>query len=126
MISKKVLLGRLESSKEFKAEKQTKPDKSTIVEALKISVRNLNKNDISKRGLPKNLTGIVVTQISGDSPMKFLSVDDIIVELQKKKIVNLNQFSKLINSILDKGQKTLLFAVYNSNNQRSYLTVKLK
>jgi len=126
LISKKVLLGRLESSKEFKAENKTESDKDIIVEALKISVRDLNKNDISKRELPKNSTGVVVTKISENSPLKFVSVNDVIVELQKKKITNSNQFSKLVNDILNKGQKTLLFAIYNSKNQRSYLTVKLQ
>jgi len=125
LISKKVLLGRLESSKEFKAENKTKSDKDIIVEALKISVRDLNKNDISKRELPKNSTGVVVTKKSENSPLKFVSVNDVIVELQKKKITNSNQFLKLVNDILNKGQKTLMFAIYNSKNQRSYLTVKL-
>ena len=125
LISKKVLLGRLESSKEYKAENKTKSDKDIIVEALKISVRDLNKNDISKRELPKNSTGVVVTKISENSPLKFVSVNDVIVELQKKKITNSNQFLKLVNDILNKGQKTLMFAIYNSKNQRSYLTVKL-
>jgi serine protease Do len=125
LISKKVLLGRLESSKEFKAENKTESDKDIIVEALKISVRDLNKNDISKRELPKNSTGVVVTKISENSPLKFVSVNDVIVELQKKKITNSNQFLKLVNDVLNKGQKTLMFAIYNSKNQRSYLTVKL-
>ena len=125
LITKKILLGRLETSKEFKAEKQTESDKDIIVEALKISVRDLSKNDIFKRELPKNSTGVVVTKISENSPLKFISVNDVIVELQKKKITNSNQFSKLVNDILNKGQKTLLFAIYNSNGQRSYLTVKL-
>ena len=126
LISKKVLLGRLESSKEFKAENKTQAEESIVIEALKISVRDLNKNDISKRALPKNLTGVVVTKISETSPLKFISINDVIVELQKKKITSSNQFSKSVNNILDKGQKTLLFAIYNANNQRSYLTVKLK
>ena len=125
LISKKILLGRLESSKEFKAENQTETDKDTIVEALKISVRDLSKSDISKRELPKNLTGVVITKMSENSPLKFVDVNDIIVELQKKKITNSNQFSRLVDAILNEGQKTLLFAIYNSNNQRSYLTVKL-
>ncbi len=125
LISKKVLLGRLESSKEFKAENKTESDKDIIVEVLKIYVRDLNKNDISKRELPKNSTGVVVTKISENSPLKFVSVNDVIVELQKKKITNSNQFLKLVNDILNKGQKTLMFAIYNSKNQRSYLTVKL-
>ena len=125
LISKKVLLGRLESSKEFKAENQTEPGKDITVEALKISVRDLSKNDISKRELPKNSTGVVVTKISESSPLKFVSVNDVIVELQKKKITSSNQFSKLVDEIINKGQKTLLFAIYNSKNQRTYLTVKL-
>ena len=62
---KKVLLGRLESSKEFKAENKTEPDTSKYVkvENLKISIRDLNKDDISERKLPKNTTGVVVTEI---------------------------------------------------------------
>ncbi len=56
----------------------------------------------------------------------FVSVNDVIVELQKKKVVNSTQFSKIVNDIINKGQKTLLFAIYNSKNQRSYITVKLK
>ena len=126
LISKKVLLGRLESSREFKAENKTQSEENIVIETLKISVRDLSKNDISKRELPKNLTGVVVTKIFENSPLKFISVDDIIVELQKKKISNSNQFSKSLKNILSEGQKTLLFAIYNSNNQRSYLTVKLK
>ena len=67
-----------------------------------------------------------MTKISENSPLRFISVNDVIVELQKKKITNSNQFSKLVNDILSKDQKTLLFAIYNSENQRSYLTVKLR
>ena len=128
LISKKVLLGRLEFSKEFKAEKKAEPDTSKYVkvENLKISIRDLNKDDISERKLPKNTTGVVVTKISEGSPLKFVSVNDVIVELQKKKILNSNQFLKLVDSIIQEGQSTLYIAIYNSNNQRSYLTVKLK
>ena len=96
------------------------------IDELKISVRDLNKDDIIKRELPKNTTGVVVTEISEKSPLMFLSVNDVIVELQKKKIINTSQFYKLLKNIIKKGEKTLMFAVYNSSNQRSYLTVKLK
>tara|TARA_B100002003_G_scaffold82883_1_gene77364 strand:+ start:1752 stop:3122 length:1371 start_codon:yes stop_codon:yes gene_type:complete len=126
LISKTVLLGRLESSKEFKAENKIESGDEIIIETLKISVRDLNKNDISERDLPKNSTGIVVTKISENSPLMFLSVNDVIVELQKKKITSSNQFSKLVNDIVNKGQKTLMFAIYDSGGQRTYLTVKLK
>jgi len=128
LISKKVLLGRLESSQEFKAENKTEPDTSKYVKVknLKISVRDLNKNDISERKLPKNTTGVVVTEMSEGSPLIFVSVNDVIVELQKKKVINSNHFLNLIKEIIDNGEKTLYLAIYNSRNQRSYITVKLK
>ena len=128
LISKKVLLGRLESSKEFKAEKEKEPDTSEFVkiEELKISVRDLKKKDISKRNLKKNTTGVVVTEISQESPLMFVSENDIIVELQKKKVLNSKQFSNMVREIIKSGEKTLYLAIFNSSNQRSYITVKIK
>jgi len=128
LIEKKVLLGRLESSKEFKAENQLEEDKSKYVniEKLKISVRDLTRNDIKEKELPNNTTGIIITEIFEGSPLVFVSVGDVIVELQKKKIVSSNQFLKLIEDTIKKGKKTLYLAIYNSENQRSYITVKLK
>ena len=93
---------------------------------MKISVRDLNKDDISKRELPKNTTGVVVTEILEGSPLIFVSVNDVIVELQKKKVKNSKQFSNLVKEIINKGSTTLYLAIYNSNNQRSYITVKIK
>ena len=128
LISKKVTLGRLESSEQFTAEEDSKKDKpkETKIEDLKISVRNLNKNDISERKLPKNTTGVVVTEILQGSPLMFVAVNDIIVELQKKKIISSKQFANLVEDIINKGEKTLYLAIYTSDNQRSYITVKLK
>ena len=128
LISKKVLLGRLESSEQFKAESQSEPDteETIIIESLKISVRNLTKEDISERELPKNTTGVVVTEIFEGSPLIFVSINDAIVELQKKKIISANQFNNLVKEIVSKNEKTLYLAIYNSSNQRSYITVKMK
>jgi len=128
LISKKVLLGRLESSQEFKAENKKEPDASKYikVEELKILIRNLNQKDIDERKLPKNTTGVVITEKLMDSPLVFVEVNDVIVELQKKKITSSIQFSKLIKEIIKKGDKTLYLAIYNKSNQRSYITIKLE
>jgi len=128
LISKKVILGRLESSEQFKAEKEPEVDtsKHTNIEDLKISIRDLDKGDISERKLPKNTTGIVVMEILEGSPLTFVSVGDIIVELQKKKVINSNQFSNLVKETIKKGEDTLYLAIYNSSNQRSYITIKIK
>jgi serine protease Do len=128
LISKKVLLGRLESSKEFKADNEPEPDKSkfTKVEDLNFSIRDLNSKDIQERGLPKNTTGVIVTEIFDGSPLVYVSVGDVIVETQKKKVLNSSQFLTLIKDIIKKNEKTLYLAIYNSSNQRSYITIKLK
>ena len=128
LIIKKVLLGRLESSKEFKAENKTEsyPSEYVSVKELKILIRDLNQEDISERKLPKNTKGIVVMEILDGSPLVFLSVNDIIVEVQKNKIVSSSQFLNLVKDIINEGQETLYLAIYNSSNQRSYITVKLK
>ena len=127
LISKKVTLGRLESSEQFKAETKEEDDSEYVeIEKLKISVRDLTKDDIDERKLPKNTTGVVVTRILEGTPLMFVSVNDIIVELQKKKITSTKQFSNLLKDIINKGAETLYLAIYNSTNQRSYITVKLK
>jgi len=128
LISKKVLLGRLESSEVLKTENKTEQGSNNYkrIEKLKISVRELNQDDILKRKLPKNTTGVVITKIDEDSPLMFVSINDIIVEAQKKKIINSNQFDRLITEIIKKKEKTLYLAIYNAKNQRSYITVKLK
>ena len=76
--------------------------------------------------MPKNTTGVVVTEISKGSPLMFVNVNDVIVELQKKKVINSSQFSNLVKEIINKGAKTLYLAIFNLSNQRSYITVKLK
>ena len=95
------------------------------MEDLKIFIRDLNKEDISNRDLPQNTTGVVVTEILEGSPLRLVSENDIIVELQKKKIRSKKQFLDLVEEIFTKGEKTLYLAIYNSSNQRSYITVKL-
>ena len=90
------------------------------------SRQSINKEDIEERDLPKNTTGVIVTEIFDGSNLMFVSVNDVIVELQKKRVLNSKQFLKLVNEIINKGEKTLYLAIFNSSNQRSYITVKLK
>ena len=53
-------------------------------------------------------------------------MNDILVEVQKKKVTSAKQFLSSVKNIIDKGTETLYLAIYNSQNQRSYITVKLK
>ena len=129
LIKKKLTLGRLESSDEFKAEnKKIKPKakvKDTEIETLKITVRNITTKDIEDRKLEKNLKGVVITGISSKSVVAgMLSEGDIIIEVQEKKVLNSKALNQLIESIYKKGEQTLLLTIINSSNRRRYLGVK--
>ncbi len=124
---KNVLLGRLETSDDFKvSEKQSESLKDFIIEDLKITVRKLTKEDIKTRKLPNQTTGLVVTKILNSSPLRnSISVDSIIVEAQKTKIRRASDLEKIVKNILKSNQKTILLAIYNTQNQRRYIGVKL-
>ena len=126
-ITKKLTLGRLESSEEFK-EKKTKivEKKEEVIKSLKISVREVNKEDISSRNLNKNTKGVVITNIENKSPLvSVLSVNDIIIEVQKNPVKNSSDLKNIVDGIFKKGEKTLLLTVINKNNRRRYLGVKI-
>ena len=129
ILTKKLKLGRLESSEDFKAETKTskpKPKtKDTEIDSLKISVRDITPDDIDTRKLNKNSKGVVITYISNQSVVAgYLQVGDIILEVQKNKISNTKQFNNLIENIYKKGEKTILLVIINKNNQRRYLGIK--
>jgi serine protease Do len=85
----------------------------------------LDKQDIVERKLPKGTTGVVITKIEKDSPLNNLEVNNIIVEAQKKKINTIGDLNNIISMTLRSSEKTLLIAIYNNQNQRRYIGVKL-
>ncbi len=68
---------------------------------------------------------MVITKIENDSPINFLSVNDVIVEAQKKKIITISDLQNIVKTVLRSSEKTILIAIYNIQNQRRYIGVKL-
>ena len=126
IISKKVLLGRLETSKEFAKKKNKQSTSTDEIESLKITVRLLTRDDIEERELPEDTMGVLITKIDADSPVNYLAINDIIVEVQKIRIRSIKQLKDLVTQNINKGEKTLLIAIYNNQNQRRYMGIKLK
>ena len=126
LISKDLKLGRLESSEEFKEKKsQQKKTEETEIEKLKISVRDLNKEDISSRNL-KITRGVVITEISNASPLKGkLNINDIIIEVKRTPITKSSDLKNLIEKITKQGDKNLLLSIIDNNNRRRYIGIKL-
>lgn len=125
-ITKEIILGRLETSEDFKSQGLvTEKPKENTIDGLKIKVRLLNNDDIRERNLPKKTTGLVITEIDNDSPVNYLQVNNIIVEAQKKKINTIGDLDNIVKLALKSNDKSLLIAIYNNNNQRRYIGVKL-
>ena len=125
-IEKNIILGRLETSEDFKVSEKNPPLKETSIENLKITVREITKDDIKSRNLPNQTSGLVITQIENDSPLNgSIEANSIIVEAQKKKIRKVNDLDQVVKQVLKSNQKTILLVIYNSQNQRRYIGIKL-
>jgi len=128
-ITKKVLLGRLETSEDFKVSENPKNKEQKtddIIEKLRISVRPLTKEDIKIRKLPNQTTGLVITNMANNSPLvNSIEINSIIVEAQKKKIKSVDDLRDIVQKAINSNQKTILLAIYNNQNQRRYIGVKL-
>ena len=123
-IYKKITLGRLETSDDFKASKP-KENKSYRVENLKAEFRQITKEDIQNRKLPANTAGVVITKIDPDSPINNLAINNIIVEAQKRKVKTPGDLDNIVKASIVAGNKTILIVIYNNQNQKSYIGIKL-
>ncbi len=125
-ITKTITLGRLETSEDFKVTEKSKPQKESQIENLKITVRKITSEDIKERNLPNQTSGLVITKIENDSPLiNSIELNSIILEAQKKKIRNIKDLNQAVKQVLNSNQKTILLVIYNSQNQRRYIGVKL-
>jgi serine protease Do len=128
-IIKNVILGRLETSEDFKISKNQESEQQIIeeiIESLGIAVRPLNKEDIKNRKLPNQTTGLVITKMRNTSPLiNSIELNSVITEAQKKRIKSSDDLRKIVNEVLNSNQKTILLAIYNNQNQRRYIGVKL-
>ena len=76
--------------------------------------------------MPNQTLGLVITKIENDSPLlNSIEVNSIILEAQKKKIKKANDLTQAVQQVLNSNQKTILLVIYNSQNQRRYIGVKL-
>ncbi len=122
-VIKKIKLGRLETSEDFNI-LEGKP-KYISIEGLKIKVRPLDKSYIELRKLPKNTTGVVIVQIDEDSPINYLNVENIIIEVDGRKIKTAGDLKNIVNAALKKSDKSIEISIINNQNQKRSIGVKL-
>ena len=79
-----------------------------------VTVENMTPSLKKNRNIPKRITGVVVTDISGDSPAAgVLRTDDVIMEINKKKIHTINDYEAVVSKI--NPRENILFLVYRKN-----------
>ena len=68
----------------------------------------------------------MITKIANNSPVaNSIELNSIIVEAQKKKIRSADDLRNITKDVLNSNQKTVLLVIYNNQNQRRYIGVKL-
>ena len=67
------------------------------------------------------VTGITI----GDPLANSIEVNSVILEAQKKKIRKVNDLTQIVKQVLNSSQKTILLVIYNTENQRRYIGIKL-
>ena len=68
----------------------------------------------------------MITSIQNNSPLAgSIEVNSVIVEAQKKRIKTIADLKQITDQVLNSNQKTILLAIYNNQNQRRYIGIKL-
>ena len=76
-----------------------------IYNDLKITVRELNNDDIKERNLPNQTKGLVIINIENDSPLaNSIETNSIIIEAQKKKIRSAKELKQVVSQVLKTNQ----------------------
>ena len=90
----------METSEDFQTKEKIIPPKESEIENLKITVRELNSEDIKNRSLPNQTTGLVITKIESDSPLQnSIEVNSIILSAEEKD-KNVNDLNQAVNQVL--------------------------
>ena len=107
--------------------KQTEQFKEQLLKLEKdLDQDVISFEDIKARKLPNQISGLVVTKVGNTSPLlNSIEANSIIIEAQKTRIKNAQDLEKIVKDVLKSNQKTILFAIYNNQNQRRYIGVKL-
>ena len=68
----------------------------------------------------------MITGIQNNSPLAgSIELNSIIVEAQKERIKSIDDLKQITKQVLNSNQKTILFVIYNNQNQRRYIGIKL-
>jgi serine protease Do len=105
---------------EFK--EQALPKKVEYSNALKgLTVENVTPSVRDRLGLPSNMTGVVISNISPDSPAQgILQAGDVILEVDRKEVKSVEEYELIASKI--GPQDTALLLIYRQGGT-VYITI---
>ncbi|HWR59324.1 MAG TPA: DegQ family serine endoprotease [Thermodesulfovibrionales bacterium] len=89
-----------------------------------VSVQNLTPDKRKSLGISKNLNGVIVADIEeGSSAAGMLATNDVILEINRKKIHSMKDYEAVVSKI--KSDQNILVLIYR-NGSTIYLTLSAK
>ena len=74
-----------------------------------ITVQELTPSLRDKMGMPENVNGVIIANISEDSPaQEYLQVNDVILEVNRRAITNIRDYEQVVSKIGEKDSALLL------------------
>jgi len=117
-IVKKVTIGDLPAE----MQKLSKGEYNNLLRG--VTVQDLTPEIYSRLNLPKKLKGVVVSDISEDSPAAMVLMEgDVIQEINKLKITGVREYENIVSKI--KPGKDILLYIYR-NRSALYITLSEK
>ena len=101
------------------------PSQSTYDNALKgVTVQDMTPEIMNKFRLPERLKGVIVSDISADSPANMiLAQGDVIMEINRESIDNTKDYNAIVSQL--KPQEDILLLIFR-NGSSLYVTLSLK
>ena len=131
ILTKKIVLGRLEDTEQFK--KKLRPKKKKIrrgyfIKSFGIKVRDVTDKDVASRKLTTGINGVVILEIKtegalSDSPIE---VGNIIIGLQNKKVKNVSDLESKLKKLKKSKNTSVLLTIIDSQNRSRFVGVKIK
>ena len=132
ILTKKIVLGRLEDTEQFKKKSKPKEEENkeedTLLKALGIKVRDVTNKDVTSRKLTTGISGVVIQEIKtegalSDSPIQ---VGNVIIGLQNEKVKNVSDLESKLKKLKKSKNISVLLTIIDSQNRSRFVGVKIK
>jgi serine protease Do len=129
ILTKNITVAKLEETSDFKNQNSKEAASAVVtIKELGIKIRNISKEDIETRPSLKDRRGVYILEISSDSPLALLPVQEgeIITAIGNNQISNIKSFEEQLKNEKRKNLKSILLTILDSKNQTKFVGVKIK